>query len=116
MVIARLLHDVVEDVDVTLSDIRDEFGDEVATLVDGASEPEELINAEEEKVRPGPSARRIPLTKPNIKRISIYTRSAAQGTGRWVSECNREENHYMVTAMVNPKIIPGNEVSKSDKF
>jgi len=28
-----------------MSDIRHEFGDEVATLVDGASEPEELINA-----------------------------------------------------------------------
>ena len=46
MVIAGLLHDVVEDEDVTLSDIRHEFGDEVATLVDGASEPEELINSD----------------------------------------------------------------------
>ncbi len=45
-VIAGLLHDVVEDEDYTLSDIRHEFGDEVATLVDGASEPEELINAD----------------------------------------------------------------------
>jgi len=44
VVIAGLLHDVVEDEDVTLSDIRHEFGDEVATLVDGASEPEELIS------------------------------------------------------------------------
>ena len=46
MIIAGLLHDVVEDEDVTLSDIRDVFGDEVAALVDGASEPEELINAD----------------------------------------------------------------------
>jgi len=46
VVIAGLLHDVVEDEDYTLSDIRDEFGDEVAALVDGASEPEELINAD----------------------------------------------------------------------
>ena len=46
VVIAGLLHDVVEDEDYTLSDIRDKFGDEVATLVDGASEPEELINAD----------------------------------------------------------------------
>ena len=38
--------DVVEDEDYTLSDIRHEFGDEVATLVDGASEPEELIHAD----------------------------------------------------------------------
>ena len=49
VVIAGLLHDVVEDTDYTLSDIRDEFGAEVATLVDGASEPEELVNAKESK-------------------------------------------------------------------
>jgi len=46
VVIAGLLHDVVEDEDYTLSDIRQEFGDEVATLVDRAFEPEELINAD----------------------------------------------------------------------
>jgi hypothetical protein len=46
VVIAGLLHDVVEDEDVSLSDIRDKFGDKVAALVDGASEPEELINAD----------------------------------------------------------------------
>ena len=31
---------------IKMSDFRDEFGDEVATLVDGAFEPEELINAD----------------------------------------------------------------------
>ena len=45
VVVAGLLHDVVEDEDVTQSNIRDEFGDKVAALVDVASEPEELINA-----------------------------------------------------------------------
>jgi hypothetical protein len=34
VIIAGSLHDVVEDADVTLSDIRDKFSDEVATLVD----------------------------------------------------------------------------------
>ena len=42
VVIAGLLHDVVEDTDYTLDDIRERFGDKVAELVDGASEPEEL--------------------------------------------------------------------------
>ena len=32
---ASLLHDVVEDTDTTVDDIRVEFGDEVATIVDG---------------------------------------------------------------------------------
>jgi (p)ppGpp synthase/HD superfamily hydrolase len=62
VVVAGLLHDVVKDEDVTLSYIRFEFGDEVATLVDGASEPEELINAKGGKSKTWPEPRRIPLT------------------------------------------------------
>jgi hypothetical protein len=47
--------------------IRYKFGDEVTTLVDGASEPEELINAKGAKVRTGPSARHIPLSLSKIQ-------------------------------------------------
>ena len=36
-IMAGLLHDVVEDTDVSLDDIRTEFGDEVASLVDGVT-------------------------------------------------------------------------------
>ncbi|MBE0525271.1 MAG: HD domain-containing protein [Methanosarcinales archaeon] len=54
VVIVGLLHDVVEDEDYTLSDIRDKFGNEVATLVDGASGPEELIKAERGKSKTWP--------------------------------------------------------------
>ncbi len=41
-VIAGLLHDVVEDTGVTLDEVRDEFGDEVALLVDGVTKISEL--------------------------------------------------------------------------
>src|SRR5262249_36931126 len=34
---AALLHDVVEDTDTSLAAVRDEFGDEVASLVDGVT-------------------------------------------------------------------------------
>ena len=34
---AALLHDVVEDTDTTLDEVRDEFGDEIAKLVDGVT-------------------------------------------------------------------------------
>ncbi len=39
-VIAGILHDTIEDTEVTLDDIRREFGDEVADIVEGCSEPE----------------------------------------------------------------------------
>ncbi|MBC2708995.1 MAG: HD domain-containing protein [ANME-2 cluster archaeon] len=65
VVIAGLLHDVVEDGDYTLSDIRDEFGDEVAALVDGGFEPEELINAKggKSKIWPERKAHTIDFIK-----------------------------------------------------
>src|SRR5690606_22626227 len=34
-VVAALLHDTVEDTDLTLEDVRDIFGDTVATIIDG---------------------------------------------------------------------------------
>lgn len=40
VVLAGLLHDTVEDTEVTLDQIEDEFGKEVARLVEGASEPD----------------------------------------------------------------------------
>ena len=40
VVIAGLLHDVVEDAGVELKELKDQFGSEVASLVEGASEPE----------------------------------------------------------------------------
>ncbi len=41
-IVAGLLHDVVEDTDVTLAQLRREFGSEVADLVDGATKLERL--------------------------------------------------------------------------
>src|SRR5918995_1919517 len=34
-IVAALLHDVVEDTECTLDDVRSEFGDDIARLVDG---------------------------------------------------------------------------------
>lgn len=41
-IIAAILHDVVEDTDVTLADIGENFGDDVAILVDGVSKVSQL--------------------------------------------------------------------------
>ena len=41
LVVAGLMHDVVEDAGVELREIEELFGEEIARLVEGASEPEE---------------------------------------------------------------------------
>jgi guanosine-3',5'-bis(diphosphate) 3'-pyrophosphohydrolase len=41
-IISALLHDVVEDTEVTLKDIKKEFGSDVATLVDGVTKVENI--------------------------------------------------------------------------
>ena len=41
---AALLHDVVEDTDYTVDDIRDRFGDKVASLVDGLTKIKNVLD------------------------------------------------------------------------
>jgi len=50
VVIAGLLHDTVEDTYVTLDDIREQFGERVATLVEGCSEPDKSLTWKERKL------------------------------------------------------------------
>ncbi|MEH7223259.1 HD domain-containing protein [Bacillus sp. JJ1566] len=49
LVAAGILHDTVEDTEITLEDIRDGFGDEVAELVSGCSEPDKSLPWEARK-------------------------------------------------------------------
>lgn len=58
---AVMLHDTVEDTDTTLDDIRREFGDRVARLVQGETEKEyaELSREESWKLRKEESLRRL---------------------------------------------------------
>lgn len=49
MVAAGILHDTVEDTDLTLADIEREFGKEVADIVEGCSEPDKSLSWEERK-------------------------------------------------------------------
>lgn len=49
VIIAGILHDTLEDTLVTLDDIRLEFGDDVASIVDGCSEPDKSLSWEERK-------------------------------------------------------------------
>jgi (p)ppGpp synthase/HD superfamily hydrolase len=49
VVAAGILHDTVEDTDITLDDLRREFGENVASIVEGCSEPEKSHPWEERK-------------------------------------------------------------------
>jgi GTP diphosphokinase / guanosine-3',5'-bis(diphosphate) 3'-diphosphatase len=49
MIIAAVLHDVVEDTDITLDEIRDSYGDDVAHLVDGLTK---IVQIREENLIP----------------------------------------------------------------
>lgn len=49
VIVAGILHDTVEDTDVTLDGIRRQFGGKVADIVEGASEPDKSLPWEERK-------------------------------------------------------------------
>ena len=49
VIIAGILHDTVEDTSITLDFIRDTFGKQVSTIVEGASEPDKSLPREERK-------------------------------------------------------------------
>lgn len=47
-VVCALLHDVVEDTDYTLEDIRDMFGDKVAKIIDGLTKIDDIVMNDED--------------------------------------------------------------------
>ncbi|RBW71030.1 HD domain-containing protein [Bacillus taeanensis] len=49
VVAAGILHDVIEDTEVTINEIKHQFGDEVAKIVLGCSEPDKSKSWEERK-------------------------------------------------------------------
>lgn len=49
VIAAGILHDTVEDTDLTLSDIEQEFSYEIATIIEGCSEPDKSLSWEERK-------------------------------------------------------------------
>ncbi|MFH1488871.1 MAG: HD domain-containing protein [Pseudomonadota bacterium] len=49
VIAAGILHDTVEDTPVTLDDLQETFGEKVASIVKGASEPDKSLRWEERK-------------------------------------------------------------------
>lgn len=63
-IIAALLHDVVEDTDYTVDDLRSLFGDKVATLVDGLTKIKTVLDNEDK-------AQQKSMQAENFKRILL---------------------------------------------
>lgn len=61
VVAAGYLHDVVEDTKYSIDDIKSEFGEEVASLVMGASEPDKSLSWEERKTHTIEETKKLPL-------------------------------------------------------
>ena len=66
---AALLHDVVEDTDYTVEDIREQFGDKIASLVDGLTKIKNVLDTEQ-KTR-GTDITQQSLQAENFKRILL---------------------------------------------
>ena len=66
---AALLHDVVEDTDYTVEDLRAEFGDKIASLVDGLTKIKNVLDTEQ-KTR-GTDISQQSLQAENFKRILL---------------------------------------------
>lgn len=61
-VICALLHDVVEDTEVTIDNIRILFGDRVATIVDGVTKIEDVIELHQSESKQAENYRKILLS------------------------------------------------------
>jgi GTP pyrophosphokinase len=91
VVVAGLLHDTVEDTEVTLDEIRKDFGDETAKLVDGVTKltqlprvsraeqnikekpgaPAEISKESEPEPSPNPKSRRKDLTNETLRKTFL---------------------------------------------
>ena len=66
---AALLHDVVEDTDYTVDDLRESFGDKIATLVDGLTKIKNVLDSEDKTK--GTDISHQSLQAENFKRILL---------------------------------------------
>ncbi|MGN0155855.1 MAG: RelA/SpoT family protein, partial [Lachnospiraceae bacterium] len=71
-IVAGLLHDVVEDTIMTIEEIREEFGDDVALLVDGVTKLQQLqLSGEEQEKIADKSAEKLELQAENLRKMFL---------------------------------------------
>jgi (p)ppGpp synthase/HD superfamily hydrolase len=70
MIVAAWLHDIVEDTNVTISDVEELFGPRIAALVDGLTDPKHFAPLPLDKRKPM-QAQRLKDKSDEVKRIKI---------------------------------------------
>ena len=91
-VISALLHDVVEDTEVKLSDIENEFGSDVALLVDGVTKVENIaFRSKEHKQAENFTKLFLSLAKDLRVIMILLELRTVQHRSRLVLECQLQE-------------------------
>ncbi|MCR4942303.1 MAG: RelA/SpoT family protein [Campylobacter sp.] len=98
MLIAALLHDVVEDTTATADDIKSEFGDEVAKLVEGLTK---IINIREDKLASSSSNERLASSALSFRKMLII--SIHDVRVLVVKLCDRLHNMLTLDALIPEK-------------
>ncbi|BCX79762.1 bifunctional (p)ppGpp synthetase/guanosine-3',5'-bis(diphosphate) 3'-pyrophosphohydrolase [Campylobacter sp. 19-13652] len=94
MIVAALLHDVVEDTDATLSDVRDAFGADAAKLVEGLTK---IVNIREDKLVSSSSNEKLASSALTFRRMLLI--SIEDVRVLVIKLCDRLHNMLTISAL-----------------
>ncbi len=97
---AALLHDVVEDTDITLDDLRREFGDEVALIVDGVTKLDR-IHFDSKEAQQAATMRKLFVAMANDLRVLIIKLADRLHNMRTLAAMSVEAQHRIARETID---------------
>ena len=118
VIAAGYLHDVVEDTDYTIEDIKNEFGEDIANLVESATEPNRLLSWEERKKETIDRVKNLPLRNKSLicadkihNLESLYSNFYRKGEEDWTSFKRGRENQEWYFKSIYQSLIMNEDES-----